>query len=130
MRAVEGRTRAGVYPSDPQTPSGPLSRATDGALLADLRRACADADPLPDVVVEAARVAARPAGGDDFDCSVYPEGDGRHDYRITASSFYGVGLDHPDYRRGETCYRCRRCGDVFVARDSEMEALDEGCPDA
>lgn len=57
-------------------------------------------------------------------CEVYTEGDSRHDYRITASSYYGTGIDHPDYRRGETAYRCRSCGDVFVALDDEMEAGD------
>ncbi|MER7280377.1 hypothetical protein ABT369_38670 [Dactylosporangium sp. NPDC000244] len=67
----------------------------------------------------------RPADRDDFDCSPYPEGDGRHDYRKTASSYDRTGLDHPDYRDGETTWRCRRCGDVFVALDEEMAALDE-----
>ena len=58
-------------------------------------------------------------------CSVHPEGSSRHDYRITASSYCGTGLDHPDFRQGQTVYRCRGCGDVFVVLDSEMEAADE-----
>lgn len=95
----------------------------DDALEADLRSVAAIVDPPPPVTV-------RPAARDDFDCSPYPEGDGRHDYRMTASSHYGVGLDHSDYRAGETCWRCRRCGDVFVALDSEMQASEERWADA
>lgn len=58
-------------------------------------------------------------------CEAYPEGSSRHAYRMTASSFYDVGRDHPDFRPGETTYRCRDCGDAFVVLDSEMEAPDE-----
>ncbi len=61
-------------------------------------------------------------------CEAYPEGSSRHAYRMTASSFYGVGRSHPDFREGETCYRCVECGDTFVVLDSEM-AADEGCWD-
>lgn len=108
--------------SDPQRPHSPVSGAdsadvwSDEELVAGLRRvfAAVDGPPPP--------VHARPAARDDFDCSPYPEGDGRHDYRKTASSYDRTGLDHPDYRDGETCWRCRRCGDVFVALDSEMAA--------
>jgi hypothetical protein len=92
---------------------------TDDELETGLRRVVAAIDGLPP------KVEARPAGRDDFDCSPYPEGDGRHDYRITASSHYGIGLERPDYRAGETCYRCRRCGDVFVVLDFELAAMDE-----
>lgn len=115
--------RASAHPSYPPTTPEPLSATTGGwsdeALTFDLRRVLAAIDGLPP------KVEARPADRDDFDCSPYPEGDGRHDYRKTASSYDGTGLDHPDYRDGETCWRCRRCGDVFVAPDSEMAALDE-----
>lgn len=83
------------------------------------------ADQMRDPEFARAWAEIRLADRDDFDCSPYPEGDGRHNYRVTASSYYGTGLDHPDYQLGETCYRCRRCGDVFVALDSEMTALDE-----
>lgn len=88
-------------------------------LEASLCRVLTAVDGLPP------KVEARPADRDDFDCSPYPEGDGRHDYRKTASSHDRTGLDHTDYRDGETCWRCRRCGDVFVALDSEMAASEE-----
>jgi hypothetical protein len=81
----------------------------DDALEADLRRVAQAVDPVPD----------------DNDCAWAPEGSPRHDYRITASSYYGTGLDHPDYQAGETCYRCRRCRDVYVVSDADMRALDE-----
>lgn len=93
--------------------------ALDEATLAGLRRVLTAIDGLPP------KVTVRPADRDDFDCSPYPEGDGRHDYRKTASSYDQIGLDHPDYRAGETCWRCRRCGDVFVALDAEMAAEEE-----
>lgn len=79
---------------------------TDDALEADLRRVAASVDPAP-----------RPATPfteerDALDCSAYPEGSSRHDYRRTAS------------RPGEAAWKCRSCGDVFVALDSEVRALD------
>lgn len=125
-----------------QTPH-PLDDECVNVTEADLRRAVADPPPPP--VLDAARAAglsrvlaaidglppdARPADRDDFDCSPYPEGDGRHDYRKTASSYDRTGLDHPDYRAGETTWRCRRCGDVFVALDEEMAAEEERWWDA
>lgn len=118
----EAQGGRGAPTDGPETVSGDLGGLeweTDEQLEAGLRRVLTAIDGLPP------KVTARPADRDDFDCSPYPEGDGRHNYRVTASSHYGTGLDHPDYRQGETCYRCRRCGDVFVVLDSEMAAMHE-----
>jgi hypothetical protein len=115
---------------------------TDERLEAGLRRVFAAVDGPPpqvhvrpdpglhahdiaDAVAGCAECAAKEAAEvrRDFEqlgCAQLPEGDGRHDYRVTSSSYYGTGRDHPDRRDGQTTYRCRRCGDVFVALDSEM----------
>lgn len=124
-----GPERLDPYPSDPpgisEAPSGAGDRRPssgdwpDEVIEAGLRRVLTAIDGLPP------KVDVRPADRDDFDCSPYPEGDGRHDYRKTASSYDGTGLDHPDYRDGETCWRCRRCGDVFVLLDAEMRNAEE-----
>lgn len=85
---------------------------TDDALLGDLRRLYAAADPVPPALVESVKTLLEDR--EELDCSAYPEGSSRHDYRrITA-------------RPGETAWKCRGCGDVFVALDSEVRALDEG----
>jgi hypothetical protein len=58
-------------------------------------------------------------------CADDPEGSSRHAYRLTVSSYHGIGVDRPDFRADENVYRCRACGDVFVAVDSEMEGRSD-----
>lgn len=83
-----------------------------------LRRAATRRDPVPDHVTAAARAApAWRSADEEFEalgCIAYPTGDGRHTYRRTTS------------RPGEQAWKCRSCGDVFVALDEEVEALWEG----
>lgn len=152
--AVEAPGRPGAYPTD-TLPSATLSgRYSDDALEAGLRRVLTAinglppkvdvrpdpglhthdiADTIPGCVDCAARAAAEARR--DFEqlgCSVYPEGDGRHDYRKTAPIHHGSAG-----RWGYESVRCasgvdgcddKACICLCHSRLGPYEEAPYGCP--